>query len=385
MADMPHSETTAAAASVETPSTANPGKRRRLLTILGAVVVAAALIYGVYYFLVEAGRVSTDNAYVGADSALVTPLVGGAVADVRAAGMQTVKRGDILVVIDDADARIALASAQAALASAQQQFRQSSATVGSASGRLSASAANIAQARARLAEANATLTRANGDLARRQALAGTGAVSGEELSTARTAMASAQAMRDVAAAALAAASASESSAEGDLAATNAAVSGYTAATAPQVRAAQARVDQARLDLERTIIRAPIDGVIINKQVQIGQRVAPGAPLMTIVPVTQVFVDANFKESQFARLAVGQRAELTSDFYGSDVVFHGRVIGFAGGTGAAFSLIPAQNATGNWIKVVQRLPVRIAIDPADLRAHPLRVGLSMDVTVDTRER
>ncbi len=145
--------------------------------------------------------------------------------------------------------------------------------------------------------------------------------------------------------------------------------------------AKAALDQARLDLERTVIRSPVDGVVTNRQVQVGQRVAAGTSVMTIVPVGAVYVDANFKEGQLARVRPGQRAELTSDLYGSKTVFHGRVIGFAGGTGSAFALIPAQNATGNWIKVVQRLPVRIALDPAELAAHPLRVGLSMDATVD----
>ena len=147
--------------------------------------------------------------------------------------------------------------------------------------------------------------------------------------------------------------------------------------------AQARLDKARLDLERTVIRAPVDGVVTNRQVQVGQRIAAGAPIMLIVPVATAYVDANFKESQFQRIRMGQPVELTSDYYGGDVVYRGKVIGIAGGTGAAFSLIPAQNATGNWVKVVQRLPVRIALDPRDLKAHPLRVGLSMEATIDTR--
>jgi membrane fusion protein (multidrug efflux system) len=150
-----------------------------------------------------------------------------------------------------------------------------------------------------------------------------------------------------------------------------------------VASARARLDKAQLDLSRTIIRAPIDGIVTNRQVQVGQRIAAGAPIMTIVPLAQVYVDANFKESQFGKVRIGQPVELKSDFYGSDVVYHGRVTGYAGGTGAAFSLIPAQNATGNWIKVVQRLPVRIMIDPREIRDHPLRVGLSMDATIDTR--
>ena len=188
---------------------------------------------------------------------------------------------------------------------------------------------------------------------------------------------------DLAAAAVTSAQATRGSASGDLAASEALIAGTTQDTAPDVAAARARVDQARIDLERTIIRAPIDGVVTNRQVQVGQRIQAGTPIMVLVPLATVYVDANYKESQFSRIRIGQPVELTSDFYGSDVVYHGRVIGLAGGTGAAFSLIPAQNATGNWVKVVQRLPVRIALDPAEVRQHPLRVGLSMDATIDTR--
>ncbi|HZG31798.1 MAG TPA: HlyD family efflux transporter periplasmic adaptor subunit, partial [Sphingopyxis sp.] len=154
-------------------------------------------------------------------------------------------------------------------------------------------------------------------------------------------------------------------------------------TAPDIAAAQARLEKAQLDLARTVIRAPVDGIVTNKQVQVGQRIAAGAPIMTIVPIDTAYVDANYKESQFGKIRIGQPVELVSDYYGDDVVYRGKVVGIAGGTGAAFSLIPAQNATGNWVKVVQRLPVRIALDPQELKAHPLRVGLSMEATIDTR--
>jgi membrane fusion protein (multidrug efflux system) len=152
-----------------------------------------------------------------------------------------------------------------------------------------------------------------------------------------------------------------------------------------VAAARARVEQARLDLSRTVIRAPVAGVVAKREVQVGQRVQVGMPLMSVVPIQNAYVDANFKEVQLKKVHVGQAVTLTSDLYGGDVVFHGRVIGFSGGTGSAFSLVPAQNATGNWIKIVQRLPVRIALDPAELRAHPLRVGLSMKASIDLADR
>ena len=210
-------------------------------------------------------------------------------------------------------------------------------------------------------------------------------MSGDELTQARTAFQSAQAARELARAGVQSAEAAETAATGELRASAAMVEGTTIGTAPEVRAARARLAQARLNLDRTVIRAPIDGVVTNRQVQVGQRVAAGTPVMVIVPITSAYVDANFKEDQLAKVRPGQPVTLTSDFYGGDVEFHGRVVGFAGGTGAAFALIPAQNATGNWIKVVQRLPVRIALDPKELREHPLRVGLSMEATVDTRSR
>jgi membrane fusion protein, multidrug efflux system len=168
-----------------------------------------------------------------------------------------------------------------------------------------------------------------------------------------------------------------------LAAGDALIQGTTVDTHPDVLAAEARVRQAELDLARTEVRAPIAGIIARRSIQTGQRVAAGAPMMVVVPVERLYVDANFKESQLARVMPGQPVEMTSDLYGNSVVYHGRVVGIGGGTGSAFALLPAQNATGNWIKVVQRVPVRIALDPAELAEHPLRVGLSMDVSINTR--
>jgi len=362
---------------------ANPRSRR--LMILAAVVIIAALGWGVWYLATQMGREYTDNAYVGADSAQVTPLIAGAVSEVRVSGAQAVKKGDVLVVIDDADAKIDVATARAALLQAQQHFGQSQALVGSATAKFDARAADIAQARARLAQAQAGYVRAQVDLSRREALVASGAVSKEELSSAQAAFSAAKADRELAQAGVATAAATRTSAQSDVAASEAIVRGTTLATSPDVAAARARLDKAELDLSRTIIRAPVDGIVTNRQVQVGQRVAPGTPIMTIVPINAAYVDANFKESQFKDVRIGQPVELTSDYYGSGVVFHGHVTGLAGGTGAAFSLIPAQNATGNWIKVVQRLPVRVALDAGELSKHPLRVGLSMDATIDTRSK
>jgi membrane fusion protein (multidrug efflux system) len=371
------------AAETEAPAVIEPSKRARILRILGIVVLIIALLWGVWYYLTQAGRVETDNAYVGADTAQVTALISGPVAEVRVGGTQMVHKGDVLVVLDPADAKVDVATAEAALFQAQQRFAQTSAQVGSARAKLVSRGADIAQARARVAEASAAYERARVELSRREALAGSGAVSADELSAARAAFASARASRDLANAGVAAAQATSLSADSDLAASEALTRGTTISTAPDVAAARARLDAARLNLERTVIRAPIDGVVTNRQVQIGQRIAAGAPIMTIVPVANAYVDANFKESQLRRVRPGMPVELTSDFYGSSVVFHGKVAGFAGGTGAAFSLIPAQNATGNWVKVVQRLPVRVTLDPAELRQHPLRVGLTMTATIDAR--
>ncbi len=363
----------------------NGARRKHLFKRLGAGFAIAAALWAAWYFIFDAGRVSTDNAYVGADSAQVTAQVAGTVIDVRAGGTQMVRKGDILVVLDDADARLEVASAQAALRQAQQRFAQQSANVEAAQARIGASNASINQAQAQLRSASANVEKARTELARRQSIAGTGAVAGEELTTARANLENSVAARDLAAAAVAAAQANRASTSGDAAASAALVRGSTPDTAPDVVAARARLDMAMLDLARTVIRAPIDGVVTNRQVQVGQRIAAGAPIMILVPVATAFVDANFKESQFSKIRIGQPVELTSDFYGSDVVYHGRVAGIAGGTGAAFSLIPAQNATGNWVKVVQRLPVRIALDPKELRDHPLRVGLTMEATIDTRTR
>nr|WP_233281580.1 HlyD family efflux transporter periplasmic adaptor subunit [Sphingomonas changnyeongensis] len=361
------------------------GQRRRLFMLLGGIVAALALVWALWFFLTQYGRVSTDNAYVGADTAQITPLVGGPVAAVPVANTQMVAKGQILLVLDPADAKIAVAEAESALAQAVQRYRQARANLGAASGRAVARTSEIAEARARLAEAEAGYERARIELGRREALAPGGAVSGDELTAARTAFQSARAARELARAGVASAEATRRAAGGDVAATAALVEGTDLDTAPDIVAARARLQQARLNLARTVIRAPIAGIVTNKQVQLGQRVAAGTPVMTIVPVDAAFVDANFKENQLAQVRPGQPVELVSDFYGDDVVFHGRVVGFAGGTGSAFALIPAQNATGNWIKVVQRLPVRIALDPRELRAHPLRVGLSMEAVIDTRER
>ncbi|NWH09373.1 MAG: efflux RND transporter periplasmic adaptor subunit [Alphaproteobacteria bacterium] len=296
-------------ADADTSATDAARKSKRKYMFMGLAAAIAASGAGVYAYdaLIGSHHVSTDNAYVGADIAQVTPLIGGPVKEVLVQDTHAVNAGDVLVRLDDTDAKLTLASAQARLASAQ-----------------------------------ADVEKAMIDLRRREALAASGAVSGDELTSARNSL-------DVANA--------------------------------SVRIALAARDQAQVDLDRTVIRAPVTGIVSRRQVQVGQRVQPGANLMVITPVQEVYVDANFKETQLARVVPGQTVKLVSDLYGEEVEYRGKVVGFSGGTGAAFAIVPAQNATGNWIKVVQRLPVRIALDPEQLKEHPLRVGLSMNVDIE----
>jgi membrane fusion protein (multidrug efflux system) len=305
--------------------TDNRKRRRRLFALLAVGLAAAAAGGAAYWELVGSRYVSTDNAYTAAEVAQVTAEVDGRVADVPVVDSQPVKRGDVLVTIDDVDAKLALRQAEA----------------------------DLARAQAQVAAAKADLDRASTDLKRREALADSGSISGDELTHVRNGANTARAALD-------------------------------AAVATEAQA-QARLDKTKVDYGRTVIRSPVDGIVARRQVQLGQRVQPSMPLLAVVPAQEMYVNANFKEVQLEDVRAGQAVELTCDLYGSGVVFHGVIDGFNGGTGAAFSLIPAQNATGNWIKVVQRLPVRVRLDPSELAAHPLRVGLSMTAKVDLRSK
>jgi len=316
--------------------------RGRLLLLFGGTVAAVAVVAALWWLLVGSRYVSTDDAYVNVSSAQVTPLTNGRVMEVRVHDAEAVNRGDVLVVIDPADAELALAQAEAGYGATVRKIET-----------------YFAQTAARRADYERTRL----DYARRAKIGGTGAVSKEELSGYRAAY-------EAAAAALEAA--------------EALTRGTDVAHHPEVLAAKAQLETAKLNLSRTVITAPVAGIVAQRSVQVGQMAAAGRPVMTVVPVQDVYVDANFKENQLARVRSGQPVELVSDLYGSSVTFHGRVAGVGGGTGAAFAVIPAQNATGNWIKVVQRVPVRISLDPAELNAHPLRVGLSMKATIDVAE-
>ena len=356
-------------------------KRKKLFAALAGGV---ALIGGSYYAmdaLVWSHHAETDNAYVGADVAQVTSQLAAPVSAVLVEDTQQVHRGDVLVRLDDTDAKIAVANAQANLATAIRKVQGLHATDSGLGAQIAARAADQGKASAVVAAAQADLQKAQIDLQRRQGAAGTGAVSQDELTSARTAYSNAAAALRAAQAAEAQAAAARNAAVGERNANLALIANVTVDNNPEVLAARAALQEAEVDLQRTVIRAPIDGVVSKRQVQVGQRVQPGSLLMAVVPVQAAYVDANFKEVELKKVRPGQPVELWSDLYGSGVKYHGKVMGFSGGTGAAFALVPAQNATGNWIKVVQRLPVRIALKPQELAAHPLRVGLSMNVDVN----
>jgi membrane fusion protein (multidrug efflux system) len=322
-----------------------------LFGLLLLLVVAAGAGYWVYWTQVGSRYAKTDNAYTAADSATVTAEIDGTVAEIRVVDTQEVKKGEILVVIDPQDAQIASRAAEAERDRAKAERDRAK--------------AEQERALAQITAAEADLERTTIDLKRRDVLVGSGSVSADELTHVKNAHTAAQAALAGAQAALAGAQAAQAAADAAVAQT------------------EARCDKAKLDLQRTVIRSPMDGIVTRRVIELGQRIQPSLPLLSVVPINEMYVDANYKEVQLQKVQIGQRAKLVSDLYGEDVVYTGVVEGFSGGTGAALSLIPAQNATGNWIKVVQRLPVRIRLNPAELKAHPLRVGLSMFSTIDLR--
>jgi membrane fusion protein (multidrug efflux system) len=331
-------------------------RRWRLLAIVSGVFLVVGLAYTLYWAQVLRYHQTTDDAYVGGNVVQITPQISGTVVAIGADDTQFVKAGQPLVRLDEADAKVALDQAEAQLARTVRDVRNLFAT--------SSQLAAAVQVR------QTDLGAAQSDLARRQQLGTSGAVSGEELQHARDTVKAAEA--------------SLLAARQQLAANKARVDGTTLEDHPQVRDAAAAVRNAYLTLARTQLPAPVSGFVARRNVQLGQRVAPGAPLMAVVPLDQVWVDANFKEPQLAHMRVGQPVRLTADLYGTKVVYHGRVAGFGAGTGAAFALLPAQNATGNWIKIVQRVPVRVVLDEKEITAHPLQIGLSMKADVDVRE-
>jgi membrane fusion protein (multidrug efflux system) len=346
-------------------------RRPKALLGLTAVVAVAGLAYGAHWYWVARYAVETDNAYVQGNLVQITPQVAGTVLAIDADDTDYVEAGQLLVRLDPADARVALDQAEAQLAQTVREVRTTFANN-------STLGANIALRQAELARVQADTAKADEDVARRRPLVATGAVGKEELQHALTSLANAKAAEAAAAAALAAA-------REQLAGNQALTEGTTVARHPNVQRAAAKVHEAYLAVKRSDVLAPVSGYVAKRGVQVGQRLAAGAPLMAIVPLDQVWVDANFKESQLRDMRIGQPVRLVADMYGEKVAYTGSIAGLGAGTGAAFSLLPAQNATGNWVKVVQRLPVRVALDPRELAAHPLRVGLSMTATVDIREQ
>ena len=331
----------------------DPAKRRRALLIVAAAFILAGLAWFALWFFVFSTRVKTDNAYVGGNQVAISAQVPGTVVAILADDTQRVEAGQVLVRLDPTDAKVRLEQARSALAQAVRGVRQQTSSASSADAQVDA---------ARLA-----VQKADADLKRHLPLLAAHAESPEivqhlrdGVAQARAALAGAQAQADAA---------------------HAAIEGTDVARNPGVMQARANFSAAWIAAQRNAIYAPVSGYVAQRSVQLGNSVQPGQQLMTVVPLHDLWVEANFKESQLRHIRIGQPATVVSDLYGDDAVFHGKVIGLGAGTGSVFSLLPAQNATGNWIKVVQRVPVRISLDNAELDKHPLRVGLSSEVTID----
>ena len=379
MSDSDNKPNNNAAAAASAPATVTPvsipatasSKRKTALTLLTVVVVIALGVYGVYEYVIGKRTESTDNAYVNANVVQITPLVGGTVRALHADDTDFVKAGQPLVSLDPADARVALEQASSQLAQTVRETRTLFTNNGTYESQVRAREADVKRMQT-------DLDRLQSDAARRQPLVASGAVGREEYDHA-------VAQVNAARSSLAAAQSALQTAQEQLNSNRVLTEGTDPADHPNVQRAAARMHEAYLAMQRTELQAPVDGWVARRSVQLGQRVAAGAPLMTVVGLQNVWVDANFKESQIAKLRIGQVAKLVADVYGAKVEFTGHVIGLSAGTGAAFSLLPAQNATGNCIKVVQRVPVRIALDPKEVKDHPLRVGLSMEVSVDVQDR
>ncbi len=364
---------------------AAPGKRKKALTAIAAVVVVAGLGLAAYEWLVASHYEETDNAYVQGNLVQITPQIGGTVMAILADDTDRVQAGQPLVQLDPADGRVALEQAEAQLAQTVRQVRTLYANNGALGAQVALRDADVVRARTEIGRAQSEVARANDDLNRRQSLSGNGAVSREELHHAQTTLANTKSALAAAEAGVQSALAAAAAAREQLASNQSMTEGTSVEQHPSVLAAAAKVREAWLATQRAALPAPVSGYVAKRSVQLGQRVAAGTPLMSVVPLDQLWVDANFKEVQLRNIRIGQPVKLTADVYGKKVEYKGEVSGLGVGTGAAFALLPAQNATGNWIKVVQRVPVRIALDPQQVVANPLRVGLSMDVTVDVTHK
>jgi membrane fusion protein, multidrug efflux system len=360
----------------------NKSKRKKALSIFFILIIIVGACIGAYWYLYASHYVSTDNAYSDVEIAQVTPSIGGTISEVLVSNTQVVKKGDILVKIDQTDTSLALEEAKANLNLAIRQVKGYMANNNGLNALIEARKADEIRINAKLSSAKADFKRATIDLKRREDLISSGAISADELTKAKNAYENAKASLDATNAEVEQAKANITSAIGSRNQNASRIDDVSLENNPEVLLAQARLDKAMVDFNRTIIKAPISGIIAKRQVELGQRVQVGAPLLSIVPIHNMYVNANFKENQLKKVKVGQEAEVHADIYGDLVTYHGIVEGFSGGTGAAFSLIPAQNASGNWIKVVQRVPVRIKLEEKELEEHPLKVGLSMDVEINT---
>lgn len=357
-------------------------RRNKLLIGFGGALAVIAALIAAYWIFYGSRFVSTDNAYAAVEVAQVTPSVSGTIAEVRVKDTQAVKKGDILVIIDPTDARLSLAQAEAELGRAIRRVKGYVANDLGLGAQVAAREAEEKRAAAQLESAAADFERASIDLKRREALIASGSVSGDELTRAQSTYATAKANLAAAKASASQAQANRTATLGSKEANAVLIAGVDEDSNPEIALARAKRDQAAIDLERTVIRSPIDGIVAKRQVQLGQRVQAGTTLLSVVPIQEMHVDANFKEGQLENVRIGQIATVTADIYGSAVTYHGVVEGFSAGSGSAFAAIPAQNATGNWIKVVQRLPVRIRLNADELQNHPLKAGLSMAVRIDT---
>lgn len=345
-----------------------PFRLRYVLLLAAGTVFAAA--WGGWLLLLGGATETTDNAYVQGNVIHVTAQTAGTVASVLADDTDPVRAGQVLVQLDPLDAHLALKYAEAELAETVRQVR-------SVYGANASLAAQVTLRQAEAARVRSEVDRIRQDLQRREPLVTAGAISGEELQHAKAAL-------DIALSMLAGAQASVSAAREQLLANQTLTDGTSVEQHPRVRAAATRMMKAWVASRRVVVSSPVDGQVAKRTVQPGQRIAAGAHLLAVIPLHDVWVEANFKEAQLRRIRVGQPATLHADLYGAKVAYEGRVAGLGAGTGATFALLPPQNATGNWIKVVQRVPVRIALVPGQLASHPLRVGLSMRVAVDVAE-
>jgi membrane fusion protein (multidrug efflux system) len=364
---------------------ARASRRRWRVSVVLAAALLAAGGAALYWLVVERGSVFTDNAYVGGNVVQVAPQVAGTVVAIYADDTRLVEQGQALVQLDQTDADANLKQTEAALGDAVRSVRELYANENVARMTLGMRQAEIAHARADVDRAKADEARLAAEYERRKQLFAKGFLSDENVQNAKSTLEAASAQRAAMESAVAQAQAGLSQAQSQLESKQVLVDATSVEDHPRVLEAAARVREAYLALARTAVVAPVTGYVAKRNVQLGQRVTSATALMSIIPADQLWVDANFKESQLADVRIGQPVQLTADLYGSRVVYKGRVVGLSSGTGAAFALLPPQNATGNWIKIVQRLPVRVALDPAELQAHPLRIGLSIQARVDTHDR